>query len=122
MCHLADSPGRIHAYSYGEADFRVIGGQLALENEDFKGIPRQEHGAEAHSFDNLAREVAEGTISRDRVLKLIGAAFLGGLGALIGSLLLTDIEVEPLARKYPLKQCSQLFGRVLVGVRPPVSP
>jgi hypothetical protein len=39
-----------------------------------------------------------------------------------GSLLLTDIEVEPLARKYPLKQCSQLFGRVLVGVRPPVSP
>ncbi len=39
----------------------------------------------------------------------------------IGSLLLADIEVEPLARKYPLKQCSQLFGRVLVGERPPVS-
>lgn len=40
----------------------------------------------------------------------------------LGSLLLTDIEVESFTRKHLLKQCSQLFGRVLVGVPPPVSP
>jgi GTP pyrophosphokinase len=38
-----------------------------------------------------------------------------------GGLLLMDIEVDPLPRKHSLKQCSQLFWRVLVGERPPVS-
>jgi hypothetical protein len=35
-----------------------------------------------HSFDELSKGLAEGTISRGRALKLIGASLLGGVGAL----------------------------------------
>jgi hypothetical protein len=38
----------------------------------------QEEIAEEHSFDVLARSLVDGTISRQRVLKLVGAAILGG--------------------------------------------
>jgi hypothetical protein len=37
----------------------------------------QEDITEEHSFDELARGMAEGTISRSRALKLVGAALLG---------------------------------------------
>lgn len=40
--------------------------------------------ANEHSFDSLAREIAHGSISRGRVLKLIGGSFLGGMIAAAG--------------------------------------
>src|SRR4051812_32363730 len=39
---------------------------------------------EEYSFDELAREVGEGALTRGRVLKLIGAALVGSLGAFVG--------------------------------------
>jgi Cys-rich repeat protein len=40
--------------------------------------PRHGDGVEEYSFDELARGIASGTISRSRALKLAGAALLGG--------------------------------------------
>jgi hypothetical protein len=84
MCHLADSLSPTHAYSYSEADFRVQGGQLALENGHSKAIIHQEHGRKAHSFDNLAMGLADDSLTRGQALKYAGAALLGGLAALAG--------------------------------------
>src|SRR3954471_25042963 len=39
---------------------------------------------ETSSFDELAIGLADGTLTRARVLKLMGATLLGGLGAFIG--------------------------------------
>jgi hypothetical protein len=39
---------------------------------------REEELVEEYSFDTLARTLAEGTLSRERALKLVGAAILGG--------------------------------------------
>jgi hypothetical protein len=39
---------------------------------------REEELVEEHSFDVLAQTLAEGTLSRQRALKLVGAAILGG--------------------------------------------
>src|SRR5215208_3560148 len=40
-----------------------------------------------------------------------------------GSLLLMDIEVEPFARKHPIKERSQLFGwGQRIGIPSPISP
>jgi hypothetical protein len=38
----------------------------------------EEHMAEEHSFDVLARSLGADTLSRQRALKLVGAALLGG--------------------------------------------
>jgi hypothetical protein len=38
---------------------------------------KKEGPLEEHSFDVLARDLADGTLSRQRVLKLVGAAILG---------------------------------------------
>ncbi len=50
-----------------------------------EGLPR-EPLSEEHSFDELATGLAEGTLTRARALKLVGAALLGGVlsGALPG--------------------------------------
>lgn len=40
--------------------------------------------ANEHSFDGLARDIADGPISRGRVLKLIGSSLLGGVIAAAG--------------------------------------
>jgi hypothetical protein len=40
------------------------------------------NSTEEHSFDELARGVAEGNLSRGRALKAVGAAFVGGLASL----------------------------------------
>ena len=42
-------------------------------------LPDQEDIAEEHSFDELAKGLASGTLSRSRALKLFGGAVLGGL-------------------------------------------
>jgi hypothetical protein len=47
-------------------------------------IPREEGWVEEHSFDGLAKEVADGTLTRSKALKYVGAALLGTLG--LGSL------------------------------------
>src|SRR3954449_2716421 len=50
-------------------------------------VPAQaDRTPEVHSFDDLAMELADGTLTRARVLKLMGAALLGGLlgGGVLG--------------------------------------
>src|SRR3954462_15317636 len=50
-------------------------------------VPAQaDRTPEVHSFDDLAMELADGTLTRARVLKLMGAAILGGLlgGGVLG--------------------------------------
>src|SRR3954467_4839972 len=44
----------------------------------------QEDITEEYSFDELARGLADGTLTRGRALKYIGAALLGSLGAMAG--------------------------------------
>ena len=46
--------------------------------EDYPRNEREEELVEEYSFDTLARTLAEGTLSRERALKLVGAAILGG--------------------------------------------
>src|SRR3954464_12718137 len=46
--------------------------------EDYPRNEREEELVEEYSFDVLAQTLAEGTLSRQRALKLVGAAILGG--------------------------------------------
>ncbi len=57
--------------------------QLAPENEGRRELPDQERTPEGRSLDQLAVGLADGTISRTKALKLIGASLLGGVGALV---------------------------------------
>ena len=43
----------------------------------------QPHSSRSHSFDDLARGLADGSISRGRAMKLMGVALLGGVLASI---------------------------------------
>src|SRR4051794_27695427 len=98
MCHLADSPGRIQAYSYGEA--RVKGGQLAPENEHSKEIVHQGPARKAHSFDDLAMGLADDSLTRGQALKYVGTALLGSLAALAGiSAFADDADARRRGRK-----------------------
>jgi hypothetical protein len=48
-------------------------------------VPTQaDRASEVYSFDALAMGLADGTITRSRALKLMGAAVLGGFGAMVG--------------------------------------
>ena len=48
-------------------------------------VPDRDGMTEEYSFDELARGLASGTLSRRRALKLVGAAFLGGALGIFGS-------------------------------------
>ncbi len=49
------------------------------EDQNSEGTNREDTTPGEHSFDELARGLADGTISRSRALKLIGAAILGSV-------------------------------------------
>lgn len=50
------------------------------EDHQNRAVPESEEPAvEGHSFDDLARMMADGTISRSRALKLVGATLLGAM-------------------------------------------
>src|SRR4051812_20620312 len=70
--------------------------------------PRYEHEdiTEEYSLDELAMKLAEGTLTRGRVLKLMGAALLGGLGAMVGLGTLTDDADAKRRRKRKKKASS----------------
>jgi hypothetical protein len=54
---------------------------LVPESQRFEEVPnREEDATEEHSFDELARGLASGAISRRKALKLGGVALLGGFG------------------------------------------
>ncbi len=55
-----------------------------MTSEDQARYVREEHASEEHSFDELARGLARGSLSRRRALKLVGAALLGGVLSLAG--------------------------------------
>jgi hypothetical protein len=55
-------------------------GLSAADEELSKEALSQENMPEEYSFDELAKEMAQGTISRGRALKLFGTAIVGGLG------------------------------------------
>ncbi len=57
-----------------------------MANEHHQGgeQPRQEAMPEEYSFDELARGLASGTLSRGRALKLVGAALLGSALGIFG--------------------------------------
>jgi len=59
-------------------------------------LPRQAHNpediTEEHSFDELARGLANGTVSRRRALRLLGGALLGGVLASIPGVALAQPE------------------------------
>src|SRR5947209_16105989 len=55
--------------------------RLVPESQRFEEVPnREEDATEEHSFDELARGLASGAISRRKALKLGGVALLGGFG------------------------------------------
>src|SRR5215212_1147028 len=55
-----------------------------MTTEDLpRGVHDQEDATEEHSFDELARGLANGTVSRQQALKLLGGAVLGGVLASI---------------------------------------
>ena len=62
----------------------VLEGRCTMQNKNQpEGVAGQENTSTGeHSFDELTKGLAEGTISRGRALKLIGASLLGGVGAL----------------------------------------
>jgi hypothetical protein len=47
-------------------------------------LAQADRTSEVYSFDVLAMGMADGTITRGRALKLMGAVVLGGLGAMVG--------------------------------------
>jgi hypothetical protein len=64
--------------------------------------------AREHSFDELARGLASGTLSRGRALRLMGAALVGGTLTSfgIGGVAAADDECKPTAKKCKKnKQC-----------------
>ena len=52
------------------------------KNQPEEVAARETTSTGEHFFDELTKGLAEGTISRGRALKLIGASLLGGVGAL----------------------------------------
>jgi Dictyostelium (slime mold) repeat len=52
-----------------------------------------------HSFDELARGLASGSISRGRALRLMGAALVGGVLGSLGGVAAADEECKPLDKK-----------------------
>jgi hypothetical protein len=59
-----------------------------------------------HSFDELTRGLASGSISRGRALRLMGAALLGGTLGSLGGVAAADDECKPLNKKCRKdKQC-----------------
>lgn len=51
---------------------------MSAEDKEFGKLPTREDTTEEFSFDELAKGLASGRISRSRALKLVGAAILGG--------------------------------------------
>src|SRR5215218_5130610 len=51
------------------------------------------------SFDDLARGLANGSVSRGRALKLMGAALVGGTLGSLGGVAAADEECKPLNKK-----------------------
>ncbi len=51
---------------------------MPAEDKEFGRLPTREDTTEEFSFDELAKGLASGRISRGRALKLVGAAILGG--------------------------------------------
>ena len=51
---------------------------MRAEDKEFGRLPTREDTTEEFSFDELAKGLASGRISRGRALKLVGAAILGG--------------------------------------------
>ena len=47
------------------------------EHPHHESVPQEEEVVEEHSFDTLARSLADETLSRRKALKLVGAAILG---------------------------------------------
>ena len=52
-----------------------------------------------HSFDELTRGLASGSISRGRALRLMGAALVGGTLGSLGGVAAADEECKPLNKK-----------------------
>ena len=52
-----------------------------------------------HSFDELTRGLASGSISRGRALRLMGAALVGGTLGSLGGVAAADDECKPLNKK-----------------------
>jgi hypothetical protein len=55
--------------------------------------------AREHSFDELTRGLASGSISRGRALRLMGAALVGGALGSLGGVAAADEECKPLTKK-----------------------
>ena len=65
-----------------------------------KGEPMPPQEARDHSFDDLARGLASGSISRGKALRLMGAALVGGTLASLGiGEAAADDECKPLNKK-----------------------
>src|SRR5829696_2596007 len=52
---------------------------MSTEDQTGEAITSERAPWERHSFDELAKGLASGSISRSRALKLLGGAILGGL-------------------------------------------
>src|SRR4051794_16549667 len=60
--------------------------------------------AREHSFDDLARELASGSLSRRKALKLMGAALIGGT---LGSLSMHEAAADPPGCTHNGKPCKR---------------
>src|SRR5437588_1638814 len=67
------------------------------------------------SFDELAMGFADGTLTRGRVLKLMGVALLGGLGTFMG---ISTVAVDPADAKRRRKKKRKHNAVVLTPVSP----
>jgi hypothetical protein len=70
--------------------------------------------ARDHSFDELARGLASGSISRGKAIRLMGAALLGGsLASLgVGGVALADEECKPTGKKLLLQSARSGLSRL----------
>src|SRR3954471_14563331 len=69
--------------------------------EDQHRYEREDMKEDSSLVDGLARGLADGTLTRERALKLMGAVFLGSLGAMAG---LSAAADEAAARKKKRKR------------------
>lgn len=79
---------------------------IARKDGDLKQALDQEHSTGGYSFDELAKGIASGTISRGQALKLLGGAILGALFASIAISKMAQAAGNGCGGNLPTTPCS----------------
>lgn len=93
---------------------------MATEYYQGDKVPAREDNAEGYSFDELAKGLASGRVSRGRMLRLVGGALLGGLlAAMPGVAAAAPTTCPNGERKCGSAGCCQIGERCVKGGGPP---